>query len=347
MKKLDIDSYILQNYKEKTNAQMAQEWGCNKSTISNHREKLGISASDLNKDLRNKTRYICSQYGKKTKPQIARELNCSISFVKKIWAENNLGRTLRTNYYYNKNYFENIDTPEKAYWLGFIAADGNLYRRDGHQGLVSISIHEKDIELLENFKKELNTTKPISVVRDKRRSDTIMASLQVTSDKIFNDLLDKGVGIRKTFDLDLMQIFKNIPCRFQSDFILGYFDGDGSITVSINGISKSKICISGPIKSLKALSSTLQERGIGNIIVEDKRKYKEPFGSLEFVNTTDKYIFLKYIYKNNVKCLTRKKELAGELIKRIESNSTNRSENIKAIDNYKSVVIKWEELLER
>ncbi len=347
MKKLDIDSYILQNYKEKTNAQMAQEWGCNKSTISNHRKKLGISASDLNKDLRNKTKYICSQYGKKTKPQIARELNCSISFVKKIWVENNLGGTLRTNYYYNENYFENIDTPEKAYWLGFIAADGNLYRRDGHQGLVSISIHEKDIELLENFKKELNTTKPISVVRDKRRSGTIMASLQVTSDKIFNDLLDKGIGIRKTFDLDLMQIFKSIPCCFRSDFILGYFDGDGSITVSINGISKSKICISGPIKSLKALSSILQERGIGNIIVEDKRKYKEPFGSLEFVNTTDKYIFLKYIYKNNVKCLTRKKELAGELIKRIESNSTNRSENIKAIDNYKSVVIKWEELLER
>lgn len=347
MKKLDIDSYILQNYKEKTNAQMAQEWGCNKSTISNHRKKLGISASDLNKDLRNKTEYICSQYGKKTKPQIARELNCSVSFVKKIWAENNLGGTLRTNYYYNENYFENIDTPEKAYWLGFIAADGNLYRRDGHQGLVSISIHEKDIELLENFKKELNTTKPISVVRDKRRSDTIMASLQVTSDKIFNDLLDKGIGIRKTFDLDLMQIFKNIPYCFQSDFILGYFDGDGSITVPINGISKSKIRISGPIKSLKTFSSILQERGIRSIIVEDKRKYKEPFGSLEFVNTTDKYIFLKYIYKNNVKCLTRKKELAVELIKRIESNTTNRSENIKAINNYKSVVIKWEELLER
>ena len=36
-----------------------------------------------------------------------------------------------------------------------------------------------------------------------------------------------------------------------------------------------------------------------------------------------------------------------ELIRRIEENSTNRSENINAIKEYKSVVLKWEELLER
>ena len=35
MKKRNIDEYILKNYKEKTNAQMALELGCSKSTISN------------------------------------------------------------------------------------------------------------------------------------------------------------------------------------------------------------------------------------------------------------------------------------------------------------------------
>ena len=52
MKKIDIDEYILQNYKIKTNAEMSLELGCNKSTISNHRKKLGISATDLNQYLR-------------------------------------------------------------------------------------------------------------------------------------------------------------------------------------------------------------------------------------------------------------------------------------------------------
>lgn len=347
MKKLNIDEYILQNYKTKTNAQMAQALGCNKSTIANHRKKMGISATDLNKQLREHTDYICSQYGKKTKVQIAKELNCSTSFVKKIWTENNLNGTLKTIYYYNEDYFEKIDTNEKAYWLGFIAADGNLYRRDGHQGLISIAVHKQDIELLESFKAELNTMKPISLTKDKRRENTIMATLQISSDKMFNQLLEKGIGLRKTFDLDLSCIFQQIPTQFHPSFILGYFDGDGSIDIpNDNTISKSHVRISGPIKNLKAFVPILNNFEIKAIIIEDKRKYKEPFGSLEFTNTTDKYIFLKYMYRNNVKCLSRKKERALELIRRIENNVTNRSENIKAIENYKSVVIKWEELLE-
>lgn len=145
MKKFNIDNYILQNYKIKTNAQMALECGCNKSTISNHRKKLGISATELNQSLRDKTNYICSQYGKKTKTALAKELNCSSSFIQKIWQENKLSGTIKTTYYYDEEYFKNINSPEKAYWLGFIAADGNIYRREGHAGLISISVKDIDI----------------------------------------------------------------------------------------------------------------------------------------------------------------------------------------------------------
>lgn len=347
MKKFNIDQYILQNYKNKTNAQMALECGCNVSTISSHRKKMGISASDLNKELRNKTDYICSQYGKKTKTKIAKELNCSASFIKKIWAENNLSGTINTVYHLNENYFDNIDSEQKAYFLGFIAADGNIYRRDGHQGMLSISVKDNDIEILEYFKKELKTTKPISLVQDKRRENTTMATLQITSDKICNKLLEIGIGIRKTFDLSISEIIQHIPSHYLMSFILGYFDGDGSIDIpQDNTIAKSHIRIVGPIKNLIDFQNCLNNFYIKASISQDKRKYSEPFGSLELVNTTQKYIFLKFIYFYNVKCLQRKKERADELIKRIEENSTNRYENIKALDNYKSVVVKWGELLE-
>ena len=76
MKKFNIDNYILENYKTKTNAQMALECGCNVSTISNKRKKLGISATELNKALREKTPYICEMYGRKTAHQISNELSC-------------------------------------------------------------------------------------------------------------------------------------------------------------------------------------------------------------------------------------------------------------------------------
>ena len=60
---------------------MAQELGCSKSTISNHRKHLGISASMLNSNLREHTQYICEQYGKKTSTKLANELNCSKDFI--------------------------------------------------------------------------------------------------------------------------------------------------------------------------------------------------------------------------------------------------------------------------
>lgn len=347
MKKLNIDNYILQNYKNKTNTQMALECGCSKSTISHHRKRLGISATELNNQLREKTKYICSQYGKKTKTALAKELNCSVSFIKKILQENHLIGTINTVYYSDESYFDNIDSPQKAYFLGILASDGCIYRREGHQGMVSISLQEKDIEILENFKQELNTTKPILIVSDKRRENTRMASLQITSDKMCNRLLELGIGVRKTFDLSIKDIASNIPKSLISSFILGYFDGDGSIGVSANEtISRSFVCISGPLKGIYDFQDILKEFGIDSTNQQDKRKYKEPFGSLIFTNTTQKYIYLKFIYSSKVKCLNRKKKQANELIKRIEDNSTNRFENIEAQRIYKSVVLKWEELLE-
>ena len=347
MKKFNIDEYILKNYKNKTNAQMALECGCCKSTISNHRAKLGISATDLNNELRRQVPYICSQKGKKTKATLAKELNCSISFINKVWIENNLTNTVAGVYYCDENYFNIIDNLEKAYWLGFLAADGNLYRRDGHQGLISLSLKDSDIEVLENLKKQLKTEKPISLNTDKRRKNTTMATLQISSDKLFNQLLTLGIGIRKTFDLSIKEIFTNIPKQYWKGFLLGYFDGDGNISLSNKNISRSHVRYSGPISTLNDFKLILEEIGITCTIVEDKRNYKEPFGSLEFKNTTEKYNFLKYIYSSNIYCLTRKQKIALDLIQKIEQNITNRSENVKATQYYKSVVLKWEELLGR
>lgn len=342
----DIDEYILSHYKKMTNAQMALELGVNKSTISNHRKKLGISWSDLNSKLRSNTEYICSQYRKKTKKVLAKELNCSVAFIQKIWTENGLSGTQKTKYTCNENYFSEIDKPEKAYWLGFIAADGNIYRREGHQGQLQISIKDKDVELLIFLKKEIESDHPIKHQQDARRTQTIMATITIVSDILVNNLLDIGIGIRKTFDLDVEQIFRNIPFEYHNSFILGYFDGDGSIGISTEPlISKSYVNIASPISSLQVFSNHLKSIYIPNSILQDKRNYTEPFGRLQFTNTTGKYCFLKYIYSDNIQSLTRKKERALELIKRIENNITNRSGNKNALEHYKSVVVKREELL--
>lgn len=348
MKKLTIDKYILLNYKEKTNEQMAKEFGCCKSTISHHRKKLGISATEMNRTLRDKTEYICSQFGRKTRKAIAEELSCSISFIQKIWRENNLFKSQKGHIYIcEENYFEKIDSKEKAYILGLIASDGCIYRREGYEGMLSYSVKDTDIEILKFIQKQLKTAKPIAFSKDKRHCNTNIPTLQISSDKICNDLLYIGIGVRKTFDMDLNLVFSNIPKKFWPAFFLGYFDGDGSIDLPKNGtVSKTHVRFSAPIKSAQILKEKLSEFEINGSILEDKRKYAHPFGEYCLSNTTTKYLFLKLLYSSNLESLTRKKEKAYDFFERVEKNVTNRSENKKAIQEYASAVLKWEELLE-
>lgn len=238
-------------------------------------------------------------------------------------------------YQINETFFEKIDSAQKAWMLGFIAADGCIYKREGHQAMLTISVRDYDIEILELFKKYISPEHSIIQICDKRRPNTIMSTLQLTSDILCNSLKSLGLGPRKTFELDIDNILKKLPEKYQFAFILGYFDGDGNVDAPSNGtISKSHVRISGPIKNLKALQAFLLEKHIETSVIEDKRKYKEPFGSLECKNTTSKYCFLRKIYDSKVTSLSRKKEIAEDLCSRIENNVTNRSENKKALEYY-------------
>jgi hypothetical protein len=53
----------------------------------------------------------------------------------------------------NEHIFDCIDTEEKAYWLGFLYADGNI-SSNGHRLEIALSI--KDLEHLSKFKNFLN-----------------------------------------------------------------------------------------------------------------------------------------------------------------------------------------------
>ena len=238
-------------------------------------------------------------------------------------------------YQINETFFEKIDSAQKAWMLGFITADGCIYKRNGHQTMLTISVRDYDIEILELFKKYISPEHSIIQVQDKRRPNTVMSTLQLTSNILCNSLENIGIGPRKTFDLDIANILGKLSEEYRFAFILGYFDGDGNIDVPSNEtISKSHVRISGPMKNLKAFQTFLSENHIEVSVIEDKRNYKEPFGSLECKNTTSKYCFLKKIYGSKVTSLSRKKKIAEDLCNRIENNVTNRSENKKALEYY-------------
>lgn len=126
-------------------------------------------------------------------------------------------------YKYNKNFFEIIDTEEKAYWLGFIAADGNI-RKDLHKMRIELNVQDKGH--LEKFRTAINGNMPIKEwTRQKNRS----CYIEVNSVKLCTDLLQYGITPNKSLTLDIF--FEKIPIELQHHFIRGYFDGDGSLNM--------------------------------------------------------------------------------------------------------------------
>lgn len=315
------------------NIELAKILGINRSTVRKYKKEKGVIYQP--KNFHEYDEYIRTSYYEKSSKVLAEEIGCSQSYVEKIWRESNLKGKGSFRYYCNKNYFQKIDTSNKAYILGFIAADGCLYKRGGHQGLIQISLNKKDIQILEDIKKELNSTHPINICDN-------MASLSITSEEMFQDLNKIGIKPRKTWTINLNNIIENIPQSLVKDFIRGYFDGDGSITSSDNftNISKTRIVIALPQKSGEYFVSLLKKFNIDSVFYQDNRKehYKASFGSLDFVNTTQKYCFLKWIYLNSKSIkLERKFFLAKEFIQKVDSNETNRSENKKAILYWQSL----------
>lgn len=131
-------------------------------------------------------------------------------------------------YSLDETIFDNIDTSEKAYWLGFLMADG--YNHENNT-CVALRLQEEDKESLEEFKAFLKTDAPIHTYHQTtpiNRLKRNYCELYICSPK-FSELLAKHNVIQgKTY----LAEFPNIDEQFISHFIRGVFDGDGCISIT-------------------------------------------------------------------------------------------------------------------
>jgi hypothetical protein len=118
-----------------------------------------------------------------------------------------------------RDYFHTIDTAEKAYWLGFIAADGTVDDRPRRYSL-SIDLQPRDLNWLQRFR---DTVAPgATITQHGQRS----YSVSIGSKELVTDVVRLGIGPRKSYHLT----WPTIPEQYAITFLLGYFDGDGSFT---------------------------------------------------------------------------------------------------------------------
>lgn len=220
--------------------------------------------------------------------QIAEVLNISISTVTRKLKSYNLW-----NAYKDITMFDIIDTEEKAYWLGFIYADGCINKHDYNNYRLQINLNSKDESHLKKFAAFISNK--VKVVTKNN-----ISRCYVQNQHLCNTLINLGCIPRKscTLTFPLLSIFSNHNLVY--DFIRGYVDGDGCITYSNKTISK--ISIIGTKEFLRCIMDLFPHCFS---MTKDKRWKNNTY----YIYTTNKQSFLKVgnkIYRNATIALDRK-----------------------------------------
>lgn len=130
---------------------------------------------------------------------------------------------------YNRHIFDNIDTPDKAYWLGFIVADGYL---NDSKNMLRIKIGDKDKHHLEKFIDFLEGDKMMLKSEIHNTTGNTQWYVSTYAPQIHNALNNLNVEQAKSGNEHIPPIEK----QYIRDFIRGLWDGDGFIRENLTGI---------------------------------------------------------------------------------------------------------------
>ncbi len=245
--------------------------------------------------------------------KVAKILGTSITPVRRVLYSNQIEMNTSRVYKIDEVYFEVIDTEHKAYWLGFLYADGCVRIRKDTSHLLSFKQHKRDKDIFIKFNKCLNSNYPFKPVKN-----TNTYQIEIGSKKIVKSLISKGCVPRKSLVLSFPEE-SMLSIDLQRHFIRGYFDGDGSISVVQQEKCKypsPRLNISGTKSVVFAMKDILVLSGMKNIIAS-KYTYKKAKNDLWYVilNTKkDILSFYQYIYEDTSVFMDRKNKKFNYLI---------------------------------
>lgn len=228
----------MKQFSEQEKNYIAQDYLINYN-IQNLAKTFGVSAARIRTVLKNKNIEI-------------------ISDRKELW---------KKRYPRNSNIFETIDTPSKAYWLGFLYADGCIIKETNTLRLNLSTIDEEHLIKFKNFIGAINT--------EIKRNDKIdnnkiyeISYFSLSDEKIVDDLINKGCVPNKTYNLSFPSE-EILPNNLIFHFIRGYFDGDGSIYIDSNR-NRLYINFTGTADMLNSIKYII---GKENLQLEDKGNF--------------------------------------------------------------------------
>jgi len=190
--------------------------------------------------------------------------------------------------------FETIDTEEKAYWLGFLYADGSVGSKE-HK--IELGLAEQDLKQIEKFRDFIGIMNKISY-----RPATKSYRYSFRSESCKEDLIKQGCVPKKSLILKF-PTNEQVSLNLIKHFIRGYFDGDGWFT---NTEECFQVGIIGTEDFIKGFLDNIEIKNKNNKIFDVHREdgaKRYVFGAYQ-----DVLNFLNWIYKDSNVYLDRKYE---------------------------------------
>ena len=194
-------------------------------------------------------------------------------------------------------HFENIDTEEKAYWLGFLYADGYISAKEDK---IELCLAEKDFHHLEKFKNFIGLSNKICY---RAATKAYRYSFRSTSCK--QDLIKQGCVPKKSLILHFPTT-EQVPDALLRHFLRGYFDGDGWFTNTEScfeaGLISSQDFINSFLAKIESFIDVKIDSTVKNVHRENGAK------KYSFYSKHDVTVFLDFLYQDSSIYLDRKYE---------------------------------------
>ncbi len=225
------EQYLLDNYKLLSNKEISENINKDVQSIRSKKCQLrkkgydiGLGCVEWNLE---EIEILKKNYLTMSNNELAKLINKTSSAIQAKISKLGLERT--DKYSYNSNFFSNIDCEEKAYWLGFIYADGCISLNSENRNYeLCIKLASKDKKHLHKFNKSINGNIPVVIKKVyKFNNQYEECAIRVYCKKMVEDLIDKNLLQNKS----TLSAFPIVKKELFLCFLRGYFDGDGSVFV--------------------------------------------------------------------------------------------------------------------
>ena len=156
---------------------------------------------------------------------VAKELSISSPTVLMNLRENGISPRCRRYRHVDHDFFKEIDTEVKAYWLGYLSADGTIRKQ-----LTAFAVCCKESDA-GHIQKMLNDMKADYPLQYSHQESNPTASVEVSSVVLVRHLLNLGLTPRKAFTIKPCCL---VPHSLTRHYWRGLFDGDGFISIKLS-----------------------------------------------------------------------------------------------------------------